>query len=51
MFVTAYTHTVGEFVRAAEDAGLEVADLSSHVEAGASPDVAPRLLVIRLARP
>jgi malonyl-CoA O-methyltransferase len=50
VFVTAYTHTVDEFVRAAGDAGLEVSALTSHVEAGASPDVPPRLLELRLAR-
>ena len=48
--VTAYRHSVSEYVNAGLSAGFTLRALGEHVEESASPDAAPRLLSVLFAR-
>ena len=51
VFVEAYAHTVAEFEDAAQRAGLHIARLTDHLEAGAPIDAPARLLAMRVRQP
>ena len=48
--VTAFRHTVSEYVNLGLDAGLTLRALGEHLEESASPDAAPRLLSVLFER-
>ena len=48
--VTAFQHTVSEYVNLGVDAGLALRALGEHLEESASPDAAPRLLSVLFER-
>ncbi len=50
VLVAAHTHTVDEFRRDAERAGLVIESLTPHVETGAPAGAPPRLLVLRAGK-
>ena len=48
--VTAFQHSVSEYVNCGLDAGLTLRSLGEHLEESATPDAAPRLLSVLFGR-